>query len=264
MTILDDFRTDESRVLDRLVDGELSQADRRALLAALEDEPGAWRRCALAFLESQTWRWQLAQVASEPLLAQAVSSGGAAPPSGAVRRDGFGAWLAIAAGLLVAFALGTRYGNEAPQIADVPSETSTDLATNGGSSAQPVLDATTTPPPSVASTEPATGEPTAATEEPSAATWETLTLAALNDSDDEATDRQFEIRVRDDADSQALQELLTPDESALPAALVEQLELEGWQVSRQRQLVPVSLPDGRRMVMPVEQVDVHRPQVVQF
>ncbi len=46
MTILDDFRNDECRVLDRLVDGELSQPDRRELLAALDDEPGAWRRCA--------------------------------------------------------------------------------------------------------------------------------------------------------------------------------------------------------------------------
>ncbi len=70
--------------------------------------------------------------------------------------------------------------------------------------------------------------------------------------------------MRDDADSHSLQELLAADESALSEALIEQLELEGWQVSRQRQLVPVSLPDGRRMIMPVEQVDVQRPQVVQF
>jgi hypothetical protein len=266
MTILDEFRNDECRVLDRLVDGELSQADRRALLAALDDEPGAWRRCALAFLESQSWRWQLAQVASEPLVAQAISASGATPLTGAgvKRRNGFGAWLAIAAGLLVAFLLGARYGEPSPQIADVPTESGADLAANESPSAQPVLETPVAPPRSVAGTEPAPDEPTAAAGDPSASTWETLTLAALNESGDEAADRQFEIRVRDDSDSQALQELLAADESALPAALIEQLELEGWQVSRQRQFVPVSLPDGRRMILPVEQLDVHRPQVVQF
>ena len=67
MTILDEFRRDDARVLDRLVDGELSQAERRALLAALDDEPGGWRRCALAFLEAQSWRWQLAKLSTEPL-----------------------------------------------------------------------------------------------------------------------------------------------------------------------------------------------------
>jgi len=39
--------------LDRLVDGELSQADRADLLRRLDAEPGGWRACALAFLEAQ-------------------------------------------------------------------------------------------------------------------------------------------------------------------------------------------------------------------
>jgi hypothetical protein len=41
------------RRLARLVDGELTGDEYRALLKALEDEPEGWRRCALAFLESQ-------------------------------------------------------------------------------------------------------------------------------------------------------------------------------------------------------------------
>ena len=68
MTILDEFRRDEQRVLDRLVDGELGADERRALLASLDDEPGAWRRCALACLEAQSWRWQLSRLAAEPLV----------------------------------------------------------------------------------------------------------------------------------------------------------------------------------------------------
>ena len=46
----------EDRLLDRLVDGELGEVERRELLLRLENEPGGWRRCALAFLEAQTWR----------------------------------------------------------------------------------------------------------------------------------------------------------------------------------------------------------------
>jgi anti-sigma factor RsiW len=42
--------------LDRLVDGELLEPERRALLERLETEPDGWRRCALAFLEAQAWR----------------------------------------------------------------------------------------------------------------------------------------------------------------------------------------------------------------
>ena len=54
--------TPEQQV-DLLVDGELSEADRRALLLQLEHEPDGWRRCALAFLEAQCWKTELGQIA---------------------------------------------------------------------------------------------------------------------------------------------------------------------------------------------------------
>jgi anti-sigma factor RsiW len=44
------------RDIDRLVDGELPDGERRRLLLRLESEPDGWRRCALAFLEAQSWR----------------------------------------------------------------------------------------------------------------------------------------------------------------------------------------------------------------
>src|SRR5262245_40091078 len=105
MNIVEAFRRDEQRVLDRLVDGELSQAQRRELIASLDDEPGGWRRCALAFLEAQNFRWQLSRMAAEPIVAQAV----AISPAKASRAGRFGRFLALAASLLFAFALGARF-----------------------------------------------------------------------------------------------------------------------------------------------------------
>ncbi|HEY2894881.1 MAG TPA: hypothetical protein VGJ16_11725, partial [Pirellulales bacterium] len=104
MTIVDEFRRDEPRVLDRLVDGELGPQERRQLLAALDDEPGGWRHCALAFLEAQSWRWQLTRAAAEPL---AKSTDPVQPlPRERPRSRAWASWLATAACVLIAFGIG--------------------------------------------------------------------------------------------------------------------------------------------------------------
>jgi hypothetical protein len=54
----------DDRLIDRLVDGELPDAERRQLLLRLEAEPDGWRRCALAFLEAQSWREAFTPLAS--------------------------------------------------------------------------------------------------------------------------------------------------------------------------------------------------------
>ena len=56
---MNDDNQQDDILFDRLVDGELSAAERQQLLASLDDRPGGWRRCALAFLEAQTWRSDL-------------------------------------------------------------------------------------------------------------------------------------------------------------------------------------------------------------
>jgi hypothetical protein len=61
-----DFTTAiEPQIFDRLVDGELSLAEERSLLAALDTRPDGWRRCALAFLEARAWKAQMALVAGD-------------------------------------------------------------------------------------------------------------------------------------------------------------------------------------------------------
>ena len=96
---------DRDRLIDRLADGDLPDADRRALLARLdaEGDSDGWRRCALAFLEAQCWRQALGPLAERaPATAPAVRNSAVVP--GASRpRPRLAAW---AAGLLAAFALG--------------------------------------------------------------------------------------------------------------------------------------------------------------
>jgi hypothetical protein len=234
MTILDEFRRDEQRVLDRLVDGELGADERRALLASLDDEPGAWRRCALAFLEAQSWRWQLSRLASEPLVCKA--SADVAVATRARRRRFWELGLAVAASLLVAFGLGTRFSStvQAPIKPSTPAETRVDLATG----------AETAPAPEVAEETPR---------------WETLTLAAAEGAD--AKD-QIQLRVLNADESEPDWALDEPSE--LPANLQGLLEAAGLQVERQRRLLPIDLTDGRRMVVPVEEIEIRNPDLVVY
>lgn len=103
--------------LDRLVDGELSDDQRRAVVEQLESAPGGWRRCALAFMEAQCWRQGLRTALEEPATVPALTgaaSSGAAQPTTASRehfRATFGQnlWeqgLMLAASFMVAFTLG--------------------------------------------------------------------------------------------------------------------------------------------------------------
>jgi anti-sigma factor RsiW len=93
----------DDRLIDRLVDGALSESERRAVLSRLEGEPEAWRRCALAFLEAQAWREALG-----PVAAQVAPQRRLPAPSEVKRRPRclHRAPAAIAGGLLAAFALG--------------------------------------------------------------------------------------------------------------------------------------------------------------
>ena len=267
MTIVDEFRQNESRVLDRLVDGELSQADRRALLAALDDEPGAWRRCALAFLESQSWRWQLNQIASEPLLAKTALQARCdlgRSSRGSKRASFWGTCLAIAGSLLVAFDLGTRVSQESPQVAGSPTAEKQTVQNE-----TPLVPATSEPANSLAdnaSNVAGTNSTSPAEDATSEQTpFETLTLAEVDDSGNANPDSQINVRVRDaEADATDLDALLANAGTTLPAALAEQLKQAGWEVTRRRELVPITLSDGRQVVLPMEQVDVQMSNVAHF
>jgi hypothetical protein len=56
---MNEFEELSARQLDRFVDGELSDAERRDVLLSTDGEPDGWRRLALAFVESQLLRREL-------------------------------------------------------------------------------------------------------------------------------------------------------------------------------------------------------------
>jgi len=101
---------DDIRMLDRLVDGELNESERRTLLLRLEHSPDGWRRCALAFLEAQSWRLEARAMVAEPapLPAQrpAPAPQEALQPASLSRKtwNGLSVWMPsmLAAGILVA------------------------------------------------------------------------------------------------------------------------------------------------------------------
>ncbi len=128
----------DRRLLDRLVDGELSREEYQQALRTLSDQPGGWRQCALAFLESQAWRQSL-----EAFTGKSSESGGGMssrwdavatavesprPDRDAVVRKMASdrkevrprgpmlSWLGLAASVLLAFALGrtSEFGGGAP------------------------------------------------------------------------------------------------------------------------------------------------------
>lgn len=97
---------DDDVLIDRLVDGELAGDARREALATFEARPELWRRCALAFVEAQTWRSEMRRLVT-PAAASATRAPALAPRPHHLsvwQRSAVGGL--AAAGLLVAFVAG--------------------------------------------------------------------------------------------------------------------------------------------------------------
>ena len=106
MMIEESNRYDEDLKFARLIDGELSPEEYRALIASLDDMPGGWRRCALAFLESQALNQELCSL-SQPNESWQVQP----PKKMAARhspwlRERWQYWVGMAVCFLLAFGLG--------------------------------------------------------------------------------------------------------------------------------------------------------------
>lgn len=109
-------------LFDRLADGELSSAERRALLASLDELPDGWRRCALTLLEAQAWRREFSSLVhdvptSSPAAVTPESISNETPPEAGRGRPAAPSrrsvrperWATLAASLLLAFGMGWKY-----------------------------------------------------------------------------------------------------------------------------------------------------------
>jgi len=222
----------DPETLDLLVDGELPDAERRKLLLRLEQVPGGWRACALAFLAAQCLREAMDQAARQPLARPQIE------PLRPVRRS---TWmrrvqpvLAVAAGFLLALGFGWLTGTwrgasaPGPGGAVAPDLIAGRTDRTGLSEDQPV-----------AVPEPAAGREVMTVALPAA--WS-------------ATGQEVRVPVveRDQLDHS----LLFPDTAAFPAELREALRRAGYHVQQSRSLLPVPAEGGRQAVLPVDQLQI--------
>lgn len=228
---------EERRQLDLLADGELDEARRRELLAMLDERPDGWRNCALAFLEAQSWRSGSREVAQSGLLS-AVAGDRSPSPARPVRlklhrpsRERLNLVLAMAASFLAAFALSLfwRGGLHAPDgvgtgpngVEVAGTKTEPGISSGNRSAVGNSLDSR----------------------------MGSVTLAA----DGAGGSVQVPYMAVDRFDPG----LLSGQPDVVPEDLVRELKRTGHRVRQSRQLVPIDLQDGRRLLLPVDQMDVH-------
>lgn len=229
MTHLNDHALSENdRLIDRLVDGELTDTERRTVLARLDREPDGWRRCALAFLEAQCWRQVLGPLAGERGHEPAAPTLQAVPPvqRGSHRQEKWrsralrNAMVRVAA-VVLAFGLGLIVGG-AGRPAGTPTEVVPQAARGMARTPQPDRP----------------GAPLARSDhaEPIAGATSEIPLREVSE-----------------LDKTWLAEL----PPAMPAYVQRKWEQRGYRVETRRQLVSASLADGRRVAIPVDQVRLH-------
>jgi len=289
MKAIDDNSSgDDDRRLDLLVDGELSELQRRELLEALDQEPGGWRRCALAFLEAQCWKQELPAdlLGADRSAAATAAAGGqdaggqdaggqdaggqdaggqdaggqdaggqdarapepaASPGAGRQARRvrqlrHLGTLAAMAASFLVALYLGTLW-QQMWHDRGAAGTSGTTMADNrqSGSPAQRPSDSQ----PLVAQSKQPTG--------PSSGTWRTVILPLPAGPEGQVRSIELPAVERQNIDDAWLQSL----PPAVPPDVIQALERTGYRLRQHRALVPLEMKDGRQLVVPIDQVEVH-------
>jgi len=238
--MMDEFEiTDET--LDLLADGELSDEQYRQVLASLDDEPGGWRRCAIALLQAQAFRREIPAVMRD---LPTIDTAG--PPVRPVSRSPRGLWLALAmaASFLVAFGLGAFYRglvvpNHIGAVRVDPSPGGRDDAETPGPNSSLVA-----------------GQPRHApdlTDNSPLPMHEPEHVTVVVDRPDGSGAERIELPV---VDVDQLDNRWIVRRNAPPEEVIRILRRMGRQLRSQELLVPVDLRDGRRMVVPVEQFEL--------
>lgn len=212
--------------LERLVDGELSRDEYVALLTSLEQQPQAWKDCALMFLEHQALREDLSGSFAEPQIKKAAQPPAVAIAELAPRRRA--AWplapqiAALAASLALAFFL----GRGSLPVAGGPE--SRGMSTNVAQSQQQEQNSL-----------------------PSLGSHGRLTLV-VNGPD--GRPREVELPVVDG--ERVDPRLVLEEDTAIPPEVLRALQASGHRLESRRELVPLRLDHQREVVVPVDHVRV--------
>jgi hypothetical protein len=234
---------DADRRFDRLVDGDLSESERRSLLLHLEDEPGGWRRCALAFLEAQGWKQAFGAIADA-----ALRRAPAAQPLVTQRswHRGLATALAVAASFLVAFVLGMhiRGGLVSRPLPAGPGGVgllADEVADNAGKAAPGAMSRQAETP----------GSPPPLATAPDQ--WQVVTLKAPEGPEGKMATIRLPAVQRNTLDEQWLNRV----PMAVPDGMLRALRQRGLEVQQHREVLPMEMQDGRRLIVPMDRIEVH-------
>lgn len=246
-------------IWQRLVDGELSEVEYRTLLLSLDDEPGGWQRCALAFLESQAlaqdlaaWKTATAQPshASVPLPERGTKEENEKPTGDTISLRSQGSsdttnqntfsessrWIplmaAACAAWLMAFGLGMAVRGWWPASDVIVPPNNSIAGHQQNTDVKPLVQQTAENRRALI----------AETEAPQ------FVKLVMN-----GREMQLPVaRLSSDTDRQ----LVSPTRSMIPEEIVHALERLGHQVERRHHYVPLESLDGHPVVVPLEDVKI--------
>lgn len=252
-------------LIDRLVDGEVSEDERRRIVSALAHDPELSRRVALAFLEAQEWRRILNAAASALSSEQGTVTGArptglavalAAPeksgvtdvrsrPAQNLLRRYLGTLVAMACSFALVF--GAVWWMAQPRQEKTVSAGSEATAAAAGAALSPGQSL-------IAQSAPSQGQ-VASAGKPAATPFQMVAVPVAVGNDGTLT--SVDIPVIPVADGEQIN--LWPD-SVVPPEVLDVLRKSGHIIRQQRHLMPVSLPDGRQTIIPVDQVEIQMPE----
>lgn len=213
--------------LQRLVDGELSQAAQQDLLRRLDESPGGWRAVALAFVEQHVFADASQELAEERLPPKPA----AAQPELRARRIH---WPTVAAAVALGIGLGLFGGGLVPPHPSGAPETIVDAdpeAVNpGGTIDEP--------------------EATEATQQQ---VVEPVPVMSLEFASSDSAEEVWTIPVYDPGD---MSEDYWNVEDIVPPEVRSVFSREGYLLDHHREFYSVPLDDGSRVAVPVDTVQV--------
>lgn len=248
--------SDDQRLLDRLVDGELGETERRELLLRLDRAPDGWRQCALTFLEAQSWRTEAKAMVAEPAYAATVERRAAAVPQVVPAAQTRKVWdrpsvwvpLATAAGFLLAWTMVRNYDVGGPQGGVIQ------LAGTGGQAGDKTLASVSLGTPTIVAAADVDPDPSASFvdhPDPLLISPEDLKLVVAGG----AARNAGVVRVPK-VDALRMSGAALAAVPTMPPEMERMLEQMGHPLARERRRAQVNLSDGLRVVLPLEQVQL--------